>query len=193
MLNIRKLLFESIWVKLKLVKSAADIQLIEEIGKVMVTTLASGRQIMIAGNGGSAADAQHFAAELSGKFINANRRPLPVTALSTNTSVLTAIGNDFSFNEVFSRQIDGQGRPGDIFIAITTSGNSQNILWALQAAHRKGLITIGLLGNDGGKARELCDLPLIVPSANTQNIQEAHISIIHILCAIVDEAFAAPK
>ena len=143
---------------------------------------------MIAGNGGSAADAQHFAAELAGKFIH-QRRGLPVIALTTNSSITTAIGNDFGYEYVFSRQVEGLGRQGDIFIGISTSGNSPNIIHAIDSAKKTGLITVGLIGKDGGNMRDLCDLKLIVPSQSTQHIQEAHIMIVHELCALIDNAF----
>lgn len=135
-------------------------------------------KIFIAGNGGSAADAQHFAAELVGRF-QANRRALPCIALTTDTSNLTAIGNDFGFREVFARQIEALGRPGDVFIGISTSGNSENIIAAVEEAKRQEMITIGLLGRDGGKLAAMVDHAVIVPHDVTARIQEAHIFILH--------------
>jgi D-sedoheptulose 7-phosphate isomerase len=164
MANVKKLLLDSIQVKLALATDAGIIRLIETAGRHMVQALNRGNQILIAGNGGSAADAQHFAAELSGKFLNAQRRPLPATALTVNTSNLTAIGNDFGYEQVFSRQLEGLGHPGDMFVGITTSGNSANILEAFSIARQKDILSVGLLGNGGGKAKDRCDFAIIVPS-----------------------------
>lgn len=154
----------------------------------MIACLRSKKKILIAGNGGSAADAQHFAAELAGQFIH-KRKGLPVLALTTNASITTAIGNDFGYEYVFSRQVEGLGHQGDIFVGISTSGNSLNLVHAMNVAKENGLITVGLLGRDGGQMGNLCDLKLVVPSQSTQHIQEAHIMIIHELCAIIDNAF----
>ena len=189
-MNIQKLLLDSIEAKLQIARDPQQIELIERMGNALVSALKEGRKILVAGNGGSAADAQHFVAELAGKFAAPNRQPLPAIALTTNSSIITAIGNDFGYEEVFSRQVAGLGVPGDVFISITTSGNSQNILLALQAARGLRMTTLGLLGNGGGKAKPLCDLPFIVPSSNTQHIQEAHGTLVHILCGMVDEVFA---
>lgn len=136
------------------------------------------RKILIAGNGGSAADAQHFAAELVGRF-QVNRRALPCIALTTDTSNLTAIGNDFGFREVFARQVEALGREGDAFIGISTSGNSENIISAVEEAKRQNMATIGLLGRDGGKLADMVDHAVIVPHDVTARIQEAHIFILH--------------
>lgn len=187
-MNIAKSIIGSIETKLKLVSDKNFLNEMERTGSRMITTLKMGKKILIAGNGGSAADAQHFAAELAGKFIY-QRKGLPVIALTTNSSIVTAIGNDFGYEYVFSRQVEGLGRSGDIFVGISTSGNSKNIAEAMKLAKEMGLITVGLLGNDGGSIKELCDLKLIVPSRSTQHIQEAHIMLIHELCALIDEAF----
>lgn len=140
--------------------------------------LLQGSKILIAGNGGSAADAQHFAAELVGRF-QANRRALPCIALTTDTSGLTAIGNDFGFREVFARQVEALGREGDAFIGISTSGNSENVIAAVEEARRQSMTTIGLLGGDGGRLAGMVDHAVIVPHAVTARIQEAHIFILH--------------
>ena len=148
---------------------------------------------MIAGNGGSAADAQHIAAEFVSRF-NFDRPGLPALALTTDTSILTAVGNDYGYEKLFQRQIEANGVAGDVFLGISTSGNSPNILRALEAARLKGITTFGLTGEGGGKMRALCDHCLCVPSADTPRIQEAHILIGHTLCAMVELAlFEDPR
>lgn len=146
--------------------------------KLLETLPATKRKILIAGNGGSAADAQHFAAELVGRF-QVNRRALPCIALTTDTSNLTAIGNDFGFREVFARQVEALGRAGDVFIGISTSGNSENIIAAVEEAKQQNMTTIGLLGRDGGKLADMVHHAVIVPHDVTARIQEAHIFILH--------------
>lgn len=187
-MNIIRPIIASIETKLKLTSDKFFLDELERAGNRMITCLKLNKKIMIAGNGGSAADAQHFAAELAGKFIH-DRRGLPAIALTTNSSVVTAIGNDFGYENVFSRQLRGFGQPGDIFVGISTSGNSLNIIKTMEEAKKMGIITIGLLGNNGGSMRDQCDLKLIVPSSNTQCIQESHVMIIHILCSMIDDAF----
>lgn len=143
-------------------------------------------KILIAGNGGSAADAQHFAGELVSRFYF-DRPALAAIALSTDTSILTAVGNDYGFEEVFARQIQALGQKGDVFIAISTSGNSSNILKAIEQAKLKGLIVIGLTGRTGGKMKAMCDICLCAPSDSTPRIQECHLLIEHSLCACIEE------
>ena len=155
-------------------------------GKLCANALAQGQSIYLCGNGGSAADAQHIAAELIGRFVS-DRRSLPAIALTTDTSVLTAIGNDYGYDEVFSRQVEGLCRKGDVLIAISTSGNSTNVLRAVDAAHVVGSSVIGLLGKSGGVLKRRCDVPLIVPSDVTARIQEMHIVIGHLICALVEK------
>jgi D-sedoheptulose 7-phosphate isomerase len=145
------------------------------------------RKILIAGNGGSAADAQHFAGELVSRFYF-DRPALAAIALTTDTSILTAIGNDYGYEDVFSRQIQALGQAGDVFIAISTSGNSPNILKAIAQAKAQGLTVIGLTGRTGGKMKALCDLCLCVPSDSTPRIQECHLVLEHTLCACIEEA-----
>lgn len=186
--NIKKSILSSIETKLRIASDKEFPIELERIGGRMITALKLGRKILIAGNGGSAADAQHFAAELAGKFVH-ERKGLPAIALTTNSSIITAIGNDFGYEYVFSRQIEGLGQPGDIFVGISTSGNSVNLIHAMNSARENGLTTIGLLGKGGGQLQDYCDLKLVVPSDSTQHIQEAHIMIIHELCALIDEAF----
>lgn len=147
--------------------------------------LRAGRQILFCGNGGSAADAQHLAAEFVGRFL-LERRPLPAQALAANTSALTSIANDFGFEAVFSRQVEAFGSRGDILVAISTSGNSPNVLRAAESARRMGLYTAGLTGRDGGKLKDCVDLLLAVPSSETQRIQEAHILLGHVYCGLVE-------
>lgn len=162
-----------------LIRSLVDLESkIMQPANLMETLPTAKRKILIAGNGGSAADAQHFAAELVGRF-QVNRRALPCIALTTDTSNLTAIGNDFGFREVFARQVEALGREGDAFIGISTSGNSENIISAVEEAKRQNMATIGLLGRDGGKLADMVDHAVIVPHDVTARIQEAHIFILH--------------
>lgn len=159
---------------------------IDSVGAVLADTLRAGGKIMLCGNGGSAADSQHIAAELTGRFIK-DRRPLAGLALSTDSSALTCIGNDYGFDDIFARQVLGLGRAGDCLIGISTSGNSTNVLRAVTAASELGITTIGLLGRDGGKLASLCQHAVTVPSQVTARIQEAHIFIGHTWCGIVEE------
>lgn len=159
---------------------------IASAGELCGSALAQGQRIYLCGNGGSAADAQHIAAELIGRFVH-DRRALPAIALTTDTSALTAIGNDYGYDEVFSRQVEGLCREGDVLIAISTSGNSGNILKAVDAAHRAGASVIGLSGKSGGALDTKCDVSLVVPSDVTARIQEMHIVIGHLICALVEE------
>lgn len=169
----------------------ASLQSLEaDVGKAARRCAASidaGGKVMFCGNGGSAADAQHLAAELVGRLVR-DRRALPGLALSTDTSALTCIGNDFGFEQVFARQVQGLGRSGDVLIAISTSGNSPNVIRAVEVAKPIGIFTVGLLGRDGGKLAPLVDLPIVVPSDETARIQEAHIFLGHELCALIEQA-----
>lgn len=159
---------------------------IAETVNTLADTFAAGNKLLVMGNGGSAADAQHFAAELAGRFMM-ERRALPAIALTTNTSTLTAIGNDFGFDRVFSRQVEALAMPGDVVVGISTSGNSANIAAALTVARARGCRTIGLLGKGGGSIRGLVDLSLVVPSNSTPRIQEGHITVIHIICDLLEK------
>lgn len=159
---------------------------IRRCAQLLANALADGMKILIAGNGGSAADAQHFAAELVGRFL-LERRGLPAIALTTDSSILTAVANDYGFEQIFSRQVEALANPGDVVIGISTSGNSANILAALAAAKQCGCTTIGLLGRDGGAIAARVDLPLIVSCAETPHIQEMHVTIIHLLCKLIEE------
>lgn len=155
----------------------------------MIEALRSGGTVLFCGNGGSAADSQHLAAELMGRFAR-DRAPMSALALTVDTSALTAIGNDYGYDEVFARQLRGIGRPGDVLIGLSTSGNSANVVAALEAARERGIVTIGLTGAGGGKMRTLCDICLCVPSNSTARIQEMHIAVGHMICQIVEDALA---
>lgn len=159
---------------------------IEEVSKLVVETLQNGNKIMLCGNGGSAADAQHISAELTGRY-KTERRGLPAIALTTDTSALTAIGNDYGYDRIFDRQVEALANQGDLLIGISTSGNSENIINALKLAKEVGCKTVGLTGKGGGKMGDICDINLVVPSDNTPRIQEIHILIGHTICQIVDE------
>lgn len=160
----------------------------EEIARAaarIAACIRAGGKVMFCGNGGSAADSQHIAAELSGRFL-AERRALPGLALTVDTSALTAIGNDYGFERIFARQVEALGRPGDVLVALSTSGNSPNVLAAVAAARRLGIVCIGMTGARGGALRAACDLCLCVPSEATPRIQEMHIAIGHALCDLLD-------
>jgi D-sedoheptulose 7-phosphate isomerase len=150
------------------------------------TALRDGRTVLVCGNGGSAADAQHFAAELVGRFTR-ERRAWPALALTTDTSALTAIGNDYGFDRVFARQVEAHGRPGDVLVGISTSGGSPNVLAAVETAKARGLVTIGLTGRDGGALGRAVDVHLNVPSPSTARTQEVHITLLHVLCDLVEQ------
>ena len=160
---------------------------IEMVGQELCQALQIGRKILFIGNGGSASDAQHLAAEIVGRF-EKDRSGLAAIALTTDSSTLTSIANDYGFDSVFSRQVEALAQKGDVLVAISTSGNSQNIVNAVEAARAKGATTVGLLGKDGGSVKGLVDHALIVPSDNTARIQEAHILIGHILCQLIEES-----
>lgn len=163
---------------------------IEQLGKKAVEVLQSGGTIFFCGNGGSAADSQHLAAELVGRY-ERERDALPAVALTVDTSALTAIGNDYGFEDVFHRQLLGLGKAGDLLVAISTSGNSPNVLKAVETARRKGMFTVGLAGKEGGKLAEACDLAIVVPSNRTSRIQEAHIVIGHMMCQYIEQESSA--
>jgi D-sedoheptulose 7-phosphate isomerase len=157
---------------------------------LIYSSMVAGGQLLIAGNGGSAADAQHIAAELTGRFL-LERQPFRALALHVNTSSLTAIGNDYGYEHVFARELSAHARPGDVLLAITTSGNSPNILRAIEAARKSKVSVIGLTGESGGKMRAACDLCLCVPSKSTARIQEMHITISHAICELLEERLSA--
>ncbi len=165
--------------------------LADDIDKAIDTvrqSLKNKGKLLLIGNGGSAADAQHIAAELVGRYKN-ERESLPAIALTVDTSALTAIGNDYGFDEIFSRQIEGLGHKADVLLAISTSGQSENVIRGVQQAQVMGIQTIGLLGKTGGKLKDMVDIPLVIPSSDTARIQEAHITLGHIICEILDDEF----
>ncbi len=171
---------------LKLLNDENYTLVIEKIIEVMLTSLKSNKKILIAGNGGSASDAQHFAGEIVGRFL-LERRGMPAISLSTDTSVLTCVGNDYGFDSIFSRQVEAIGEAGDVLFGISTSGNSENIIKAVEEAKKKEITTIGFLGRDGGKLKNICDINLIIPFEKTARVQEVHIIAIHTICKIVEE------
>ena len=160
---------------------------VAEAAEAIIHCLETGGTVYFCGNGGSAADSQHLATEFAGRF-QVDRAPLAAVALTTNSSALTAIGNDYGYDHVFARLVEAHGVAGDVAIAISTSGNSRNVLDAVAVARQRGLATIGLCGRGGGKLAGCVDVPIVVPSDRTPRIQEAHIAIIHVLCELVDEA-----
>jgi D-sedoheptulose 7-phosphate isomerase len=170
----------------RLLGDADVLSAIATVSDIVTSALLQGRKVLLFGNGGSAADAQHIAAELVGRF-NFDRPALPALALSVNTSCVTAIGNDFGFEQVFSRQIEALGAPGDVAIGLSTSGNSANVLRALLAAKKKGLHAVGLTGSSGGKLKEAVDHCICVPSNETPRIQECHILVGHVVSQLVEE------
>ena len=175
---------ESIDTKKDFLNNSQELKNIESIANLMIDCYHNGGKILVAGNGGSASDAQHFVAELVGRFLK-ERKALPAIALTANTSNLTCISNDYSFDDVFARQVEGLGNPGDIFVGITTSGNSKNIANAMEKAKTQGLKTIGFLGKYGGVCKNLSD-EYICPQGSTARIQEFHILLIHILCELIE-------
>ena len=182
---IKSRLQESARLKEEILDSIETVKIIAKIAEVIIQAYRKGKKVILFGNGGSAADAQHIAAELIGKYY-LERAPLPAIALTVNTSSLTAISNDYSFAQVFAKQLEALGEAGDVAIGISTSGNSENVLEALKAAKEKGLITIGFTGKRGGKLKDIVDYCLHIPSDDTPRIQEGHITVGHIICEIVE-------
>jgi D-sedoheptulose 7-phosphate isomerase len=175
---------------LEVAKALPDLaQTVSKAVEIIASSPAAGGQLLVAGNGGSAADAQHIVAELTGRFLR-DRRPLRALALHANTSSLTAIGNDYGYEHVFARELSAHARPGDVLLAISTSGNSQNIIRAIEAARQKKVAVIGLTGESGGQIQTACDLCLCVPSKSTPRIQEMHILIGHTICEFLEEKLA---
>ncbi|MDQ3322410.1 MAG: D-sedoheptulose 7-phosphate isomerase [Acidobacteriota bacterium] len=164
--------------------------IIEECARIIIDALETGNKILICGNGGSASDAQHIAAEFVGRY-ETERKAFPAIALTTDTSALTAVANDYGFERIFSRQIEALGNRGDVLIAISTSGNSPNVNQAAMTARRNGLKTLGLTGANGKKLASLCDSAILIPAERTARIQEAHITVGHIFCELIDAKFTA--
>jgi D-sedoheptulose 7-phosphate isomerase len=183
---VKAMVADSIAAKQKVLADETLLASIVTVSQVVEKALRSGNKVMLAGNGGSAADSQHIAAEFVSRF-EFDRPGLPSIALSTDTSMLTAIGNDYGYDYVFARQLEANGREGDVFIGISTSGNSKNVVAAVEAAKKRGIVTVALCGA-GGKLKDICDYALPVPSTHTPRIQENHILIGHAICAMVEEA-----
>ena len=186
--EIRNIIQASIDVKQTILNDDSLPETINKCIELLVSAFKNGNKVLFCGNGGSAADAQHLAAEFSGRFY-IDRDALPAEALHVNTSYITAVANDYSYDVVYSRMIKGIGNPGDVLIGLSTSGNSGNIIKAFEVAKEKGMHTIGFTGATGGKMKELCDHLLNVPSTDTPRIQESHILIGHIICQLVEEKY----
>lgn len=186
--HIRKLIEESIDVKNKILANEDLLKKIDTLTDAIVQALKDGHRIYFCGNGGSAADAQHLAAEFSGRFY-LDRDALPAEALHCNTSYLTAVANDYSYDVIYARLVKGLAHKGDVLIGLSTSGNSVNIVQAFETAREKGVVTVGFTGTGGGKMKDLSDYLFDVPSKNTPRIQESHIMIGHIICQLVEERY----
>jgi len=186
--KIKKIIKASIDTKQSLLQNEGLLKTIAASVDVIVNAFRNGKRVYFCGNGGSAADAQHLAAEFSGRFYT-DRKALPAEALHCNTSYLTAVANDYGFDEIYSRLIDGIGEQGDVLVGLSTSGNSPNILKAFKTAKKKEMVTIGFTGKSGGEMRPLCDHLINIPSTDTPRIQESHIMVGHIICQLVEEKY----
>jgi len=186
--KIKNIITSSIEVKNKILSDDKTLQAIKDIVYVLVTAFKNGNKILFCGNGGSAADAQHLAAEFTGRFYT-DRDALPAEALHCNTSYLTAIGNDYGYDVIYSRLIKGIGKKGDVLIGLSTSGNSENILKAFETARENKMITVAFTGDSGGKLKKLSDYIITIPSDDTPRIQECHILVGHIICQLVEEQY----
>ena len=186
--KIKNIVADSIAVKGKVLNDERLISTVEQIVDAIVNSLKAGGRIYFCGNGGSAADAQHLAAEFSGRFYT-DREALPAEALHCNTSYLTAVANDYSYDVIYARLISGIGNKGDVLVGLSTSGNSGNIVKAFEAAKKKEIITVGFTGEGGGKMKSLSDYLLDIPSKDTPRIQESHITLGHIICQLVEEKY----
>ncbi|HXB61737.1 MAG TPA: D-sedoheptulose 7-phosphate isomerase [Acidobacteriaceae bacterium] len=189
---VRKQLNDSITTFQKVLSDNDLIQTVVEAAEKTAKAMRDSRKLMVAGNGGSAADAQHLVAEFVSR-LTVDRPALRAIALTTDTSILTAIGNDYSYDNVFERQIEALGQEGDVFMGISTSGNSKNILKGLELANKMGITTIGYSGNNGGKMLPLCDYNVVIPSKVTMNIQECHLALEHIFCMVVERCYFGPE
>lgn len=181
--TIKSQILDSIRTKERVI--ASELGNIEKAAEAIISALRSGGKLLVFGNGGSAADSQHIAAELVGRF-KLERKALAAVALTTDTSILTAMANDYGFDSVFSRQIEGLGKKGDIALGLSTSGNSKNVLEAIRKARSMGIRTVGLLGGSGGQLKDECDIAIVVDSKDTARVQESHITVAHIICGIVE-------
>lgn len=192
MQKIKSIISASIEVKSKLLNDPEFIARIKEVADVIAEAFRNGQRLYLCGNGGSAADAQHLAAEFTGRFYS-DREPLPAEALHVNTSFLTAVGNDYSYDQIYERAVKAHGRKGDVLIGISTSGNSKNVLLAQQEAQRRDMTVVSFTGETGGKMKDNCNYLFNVPSTDTPRIQESHILIGHIICQLVEEALFTAK
>lgn len=188
--KIKSILQSSIDVKQELLKDKQILQTVQDCVQSIVRAFETGKKVLFCGNGGSASDAQHLAAEFSGRFYT-DRDALPAEALHCNTSYLTAVANDYSYDVIYSRLIKGIGQEGDVLVGLSTSGNSKNIVNAFEMAREKKMITIGLTGSTGGKLKDLSDFLINIPSDDTPRIQESHITVGHIICQLVEEIYFA--
>ncbi len=186
MSKIKSIISSSIEVKSKILTDELFLKRIEEVSNLIANAFENGHRLYLCGNGGSAADAQHLAAEFTGRFYS-DREPLPAEALHVNTSFLTAVANDYSYDQIYERAIKAHGRKGDVLIGISTSGNSKNILLAQKEALSRGMIVISFTGETGGKMKDFCNYLFNVPSNDTPRIQESHILVGHIICQLVEE------
>lgn len=184
---IQKSIRESIAAKQAILNDADFLQKIARASEAFVAAFRADGKVLFCGNGGSAADAQHIAAELSGRFYT-DRPPLYAEALHVNSSYITAVANDYGYDDIYARMVQAAGRPGDVLVGLSTSGNSPNVLKAIDIAHKNGMLVVGMTGLSGGKMAALCDVLLNVPSTDTPRIQEAHILLGHILCEITERA-----
>ncbi len=184
--KIQEIIKSSIATKQEILKNDDLLNIIEKVVETITTTFQNGNRVYFCGNGGSAADAQHLAAEFSGRFYT-DRKALPAEALHCNTSYLTAVANDYGFDIVYARMIDGIGEKGDVLVGLSTSGNSINIIKAFEVAREKGMYTISFTGENGGQLKSLSDFLINIPSTDTPRIQESHITIGHIICELVEE------
>lgn len=182
---IKQRIFESISVKTELLEDCELISNLCQLAQKIEESIANGGKLIICGNGGSASDAMHFAGEITGRF-QKERKPWPAVVLNSNEATMTAIANDYGYDDIFSRQTEAFAKAGDVFVGISTSGNSENVLRAIEVANAKGVTTAAFLGNSGGKIAALAECPLIVRSKVTARVQECHIMLIHILCEIVE-------
>jgi len=183
--KIKDIIQASVDTKLRLLNDPVLMATIEKVTAVITTAFANGNKVLFCGNGGSAADAQHLAAEFSGRFYS-DRDPLPSEALHCNSSYMTAVANDYGYDVVYSRMVRGMGKPGDVLVGLSTSGNSVNIIKAMEEAKKIGMINVVLSGEGGGKLRTMCDYLINVPSNDTPRIQESHIMVGHIICELVE-------
>lgn len=186
---IIKRIQDSIDIKKELINSRDLLKVVEQLADTIANVLKSGHKLIVCGNGGSASDALHFAGEILGRF-QKERNAWPAVILNADVATMTAIANDYGYDDIFARQAQGHCNLGDVFVGISTSGNSENVIRAAKVAKEKGAVTAALLGNDGGKIKNITDYPVVVPCAVTARVQECHIMLIHIICEIVEERLA---